>query len=403
MIQRDGWVLTPLGKILSQVSRPVRVDPSVTYRLLGAQWYAKGLFAKAEKIGAEIQANTLFEVKTGDFIYNRLFAWKGSFAVASHEHDGCFVSNEFPCFEADHDRLDPRFLWLYFSRQKAWSEALGLSSGSTPTSRNRLKEEQFLRMSIPLPTLSEQRRIVARIEEFAAKIEEARTLRQRTPAQEVLTAGRRALIGEAPGDDWIPLCTFVAEIENGKSPACEARPANLDEWGILKVGAVSFGVFDERENKALPPDHPYDPCYEVKVGDFLMSRANTTELVGACAIVERTRFRLLLSDKIFRFHFKKGAEVVPAWLNHVMKSPALREQIAKLASGTSPTMKNISKEKVLRLLVPPNSGPEQRRIVARLDALQAAVDELKRLQAQTAAELDALLPSILDRAFKGEP
>ncbi len=179
-IQRDGWVLTPLGKILSQVSRPIRVDPGATYRLLGAQWYAKGLFAKAEKTGAEIQANTLFEVNTGDFIYNRLFAWKGSFAVASEEHNGCFVSNEFPCFEADHDRLDPRFLWLFFSRQKAWSEALGLSSGSTPTSRNRLKEDQFQRMVIPLPPLPEQRRIVARIEELAAKIEEAHRLRRQS-------------------------------------------------------------------------------------------------------------------------------------------------------------------------------------------------------------------------------
>lgn len=387
---------------MSQVSRPIRVDPGATYRLLDAQWYAKGLFAKAEKTGAEIQANTLFEVNTGDFIYNRLFAWKGSFAVASEEHNGCFVSNEFPCFEADHDRLDPRFLWLFFSRQKAWSEALGLSSGSTPTSRNRLKEDQFQRMVIPLPPLPEQQRIVAQIEELAAKIGEARTLRQHAAAEALLAAGRRALIGGTPTDDWIPLCTFVAEIENGKSPACEARPANLHEWGVLKVGAISFGVFDERENKALPPDHPYDPRYEVKVGDFLMSRANTTALVGACAIVERTRPRLLLSDKIFRFHFKKGVEMVPAWLNHVMKSPALREQIARRASGTSPTMKNISKEKVLALFVPQNSESEQRRIVAELDALQAEVDELKLLQAKTASELDALLPSILDKAFKGE-
>jgi type I restriction enzyme S subunit len=50
--------------------------------------------------------------------------------------------------------------------------------------------------------------------------------------------------------------------------------------------------------------------------------------------------------------------------------------------------------------VPPLA--EQRRIVAELDALQAEVDALKRLQAETSAELDALLPAILDRAFKGE-
>jgi type I restriction enzyme S subunit len=45
---------------------------------------------------------------------------------------------------------------------------------------------------------------------------------------------------------------------------------------------------------------------------------------------------------------------------------------------------------------------EQHRIVSGLDALQAEVDALKRLQAETATEVAALLPALLDRAFKGE-
>ncbi|MFO0348670.1 MAG: hypothetical protein ACK51S_01895 [Alphaproteobacteria bacterium] len=85
-----------------------------------------------------------------------------------------------------------------------------------------------------------------------------------------------------------------------------------------------------------------------------------------------------------------------------MKSPALRTQIVAGASGTSPTMKNISKEKVRALLVPQMPVTEQRRIVAELDALQAKVDAVKALQTETAAELDAMLPAILDKAFKGE-
>jgi type I restriction enzyme S subunit len=133
-----------------------------------------------------------------------------------------------------------------------------------------------------------------------------------------------------------------------------------------------------------------------------MSRANTTELVGACAIVGRTRTRLLLSDKTFRFHFRDNVNIESRWLDHAMKSSALREQIERGASGTSPTMKNISKEKVMELLLPPHSLPEQRRIVAELDALQGEVNALKRLQTETAFELDALLPSILDKAFKGQ-
>ena len=65
-------------------------------------------------------------------------------------------------------------------------------------------------------------------------------------------------------------------------------------------------------------------------------------------------------------------------------------------------MKNISKEKVLNLRLPPFALPAQRRIMSELDALQQEVDALKRLQAETAVELDALIPSVLDRAFSGE-
>jgi type I restriction enzyme S subunit len=57
---------------------------------------------------------------------------------------------------------------------------------------------------------------------------------------------------------------------------------------------------------------------------------------------------------------------------------------------------------VKAFVVPVPPLPDQRRVVAELDALQAEVDALKRLQAETAAELDALLPAILDRAFKGQ-
>ena len=91
------------------------------------------------ELGADIAANRVYSVKPGDFVYNRLFAWKGSFAVAGAEIDGAYVSNEFPCFTTTATRLNPYFLFWYFRREHAWTEVLGLSTGATPTSRNRLK------------------------------------------------------------------------------------------------------------------------------------------------------------------------------------------------------------------------------------------------------------------------
>jgi len=314
-----------------------------------------------------------------------------------------FGSTRYPTFRVDENRCVPKFLLNYFKTDEGREQLVRISPGSA--GRNRvLSIKRIPEVQIPLPPLAEQRRIVARIEELAAHIHEAGGLRTQAAeeAEALLASFRRARFGEAQTADWLPLSKYVKEIVNGKSPATEGRPASLDEWGVLKVGAVSFGVFDDRQNKALPYTYEVSPSLEVRSGDFIMCRANTVELVGACALVRTTRPKLMLSDKTFRFVFHEPRRILSEYLEQLLKSPALREQIKRGASGTSPTMKNISKQKVLALHVPPFAIPQQRRIVAELDALQAEVDALKRLQAETAAELDALLPAILDRAFKGE-
>ncbi|MGI8554045.1 MAG: hypothetical protein ACR2PL_25160, partial [Dehalococcoidia bacterium] len=159
-----------LGDVLEPVSRAESVRAAGTYDLLGAHWYARGLYTKDSKLGTAIQAKTLYRVEAGDFVYNRLFAWKGSFALADEVNHGCHVSNEFLCYRVAARRVDPQYLLLYFSRPSAWTEALGLSTGSTPTSRNRLKEERFLAMQMPLPPVGLQRTIACRVRAVLGKL-----------------------------------------------------------------------------------------------------------------------------------------------------------------------------------------------------------------------------------------
>jgi len=93
--------------------------------------------------------------------------------------------------------------------------------------------------------------------------------------------------------------------------------------------------------------------------------------------------------------------VLPEFLNTFLNSPAGQDAVQG-QSRTSSGLRTLSVGRIKAIAVPVAPLAEQRRIVAELDALQAEVDALKRLQAETAAELDALLPAILDRAFKGE-
>jgi type I restriction enzyme S subunit len=337
-----------------------------------------------------------------DLVISGINAAKGAIALYGPENTEPIAATiHYGAYTPKPDRADLSFLWWFFRSQFFRDLLAEHVPGGIKTE---LKSKRLLPIPIPLPPMAEQRRVVARIEELAAQIHEARTLRHQAAeeAEAMLTSHRRVTFGETPQGDWIPLSNFVSRIESGKSPATDGRQASSDEWGVLKVGAVSFGIFDEHENKALPVSFDVPSALEVHRGDFIMSRANTVELVGACALVRKTRPKLMLSDKTFRFVFHQPRNVLPEYMEQVLKSPPLRYQIERGASGTSPTMKNISKEKVLALRLPPFALPEQRRIVSELDALQAEVDALKRLQAETAAELDALLPAILDRAFKGE-
>jgi hypothetical protein len=87
---KASWPKIRLGEVVQQIERPGPVDATKVYRLLGVRWYGQGLFVREEKIGASIAANRVYSVRPGDFVYNRLFAWKGSFAVAGPEVDGAY-------------------------------------------------------------------------------------------------------------------------------------------------------------------------------------------------------------------------------------------------------------------------------------------------------------------------
>lgn len=209
---------------------------------------------------------------------------------------------------------------------------------------------------------------------------------------------RKASAGLVPISDCFPvvrLADVVSDLVNGWSPQCFERPAELDEWGVLKLGAVSFGEFDENENKALPTNMQSISELEIQVGDVLISRANVARLVGACAVVRQTRPRLLLCDKIFRAVFRPDSPVDPEFLAEVLKIPHLRRQIECAITGSSATMQNITKEALLDLRFPLPSLPEQRELVERVAAARAEIvrerAEADRLAAAIAAETEALL------------
>ena len=186
---------------------------------------------------------------------------------------------------------------------------------------------------------------------------------------------------------WIKLGDITVFSNSGWSPQCLKRTRIDDEWGVLKVSSVSWGTFNPNENKALPRSMQPRKEIEVKVGDFLLSRANTEDLVARSVVVLKTPSKLMMSDKIVRLNLSN--QINKTFINIANTSCCSRNYYANHASGTSSSMKNVSREVIYKLPIPLPPLPEQHRIVAKVDRLMALCDQLeaqltKRTEKQTA-------------------
>ncbi|OLD93033.1 MAG: hypothetical protein AUI36_46980 [Cyanobacteria bacterium 13_1_40CM_2_61_4] len=348
----------------------------------------------------QIAKKSHFVIKSGDVIYNKLFAWKGSFGIAPPELDGMFVSDKFPTYELDRQKVYENWLRWYFRCPALWEEARTMSTGSAALSKLTLNPPKLLLLTMPLPPLDEQRRIVVRIEAVAARVEEARGLRRQAQKE------RRALISGCLGRMALGIRVdghlgnvLQEKPRNGWSVRCDGSENGIP---VLSLGAVTGFQYRATEFKRTSESTSQDADYWLQPGDLLVTRSNTPELVGHAAIYNGSPYPCIYPDLMMRLvvdENRADKHFVHRWL----MIPSVRDYVLNESKGTSPTMKKISQGVVMNIPFPSSlSLPEQRRIVAYLNNLEAKVETLKRLQAETAAELDALLPSILDRAFKGE-
>lgn len=185
---------------------------------------------------------------------------------------------------------------------------------------------------------------------------------------------------------WVKCRNEMAVLLN-ITPAAAAigSPRRPGLWGVLKVSAVSWGAFDENANKELPPDLLPRPEYEVNDGDFLLSRANTEEPVARSVVVGTVKPQLMLSDKIIRLDVSSLMNRI--FLNLSNNASHSRVHYIANASGTSSSMKNVSREIVLKTPAPLPPAAEQSRIVARVEELRCLCDELRqRLSASQATQ-----------------
>jgi len=274
---------------------------------------------------------------------------------------------------------------------------LGLEKLNRAAAIPGLNRADAYRQKLLLPPLDEQKRIA----EILDAADALRAKRREALAQ--LDALLQSTFLDMFGDPvtnpkgWKigRLADVVKRLDGGQNVA---QSETETQYRILKVSAVTLGQYHPEESKYLPEDFFVPESYLVKKGDLLISRANTTELVGTTAYVWQTPQNIVLPDKIWKFIWKECAVVEPIFIYHLSQNPKFRRVIENLATGTSGSMKNITKSKLLSIPIPLPPLSLQRRFAAIVEGVER---QKARMRAH-GAELDALFASLQSRAFNGE-
>ena len=391
----NNWSLVPLGEILTKSENWIELKPTERYKQITVKIWGKGVVERNEVTGAEISASKRLQVYSGQFIVSRIDARHGAFGLIPDSLDGAVVTNDFPIFTPNHQKVLPQFLdWM--SKTASFIEICKAASEGT-TNRVRLKEDHFLAMEIPLPSLEEQRRIVGRVEELAGKIEEARSLRQQALKETELIIGASLQKFFSPKNDSVELGKVSTVIDPNPS---HRYPLYVDD-GVPIISTVDFVGEDgisTVQAKRVPLSFYEDTIgrFGVGDGDIIFSRKGK---VGY-ARLHPTNAKLAMTHTLCVIQPDRY-EVLPGYLLHFTRSPAFINYLMGTMNPNVgvPTL-GLGVIRSAPFNLPPL--PEQQRIVTYLDNLQAKVDQMKRLREQALKELDALLPSILDKAFKGE-
>lgn len=262
-----------------------------------------------------------------------------------------------------------------------------------------IRLEDIKNLKILLPPLDQQKKI-------AAILDAADTYRQKTKVlivkhDELIKSLFLEMFGDpvrnSKGWELKSLSEFIKSLNTGVSVNSINKEYREGDFGILKTSCVYSGIFRPSEAKVIRVDEYERMRLSPKADSIIISRMNTTELVGKSAYIENDYNNLFLPDRLWQTE-KAELSYNVRWLSHAVSFQSFRNEIGKISSGTSGSMKNISKKNYLKLPMIYPSKNLQNQFAERVQAIEA-----QKAQAQASlAQAEDLFNSLLQRAFKGE-
>ncbi|MBD3725675.1 MAG: restriction endonuclease subunit S [Moraxella osloensis] len=378
------WPLQKLGSVLDKSENWIEVQPDKEYSEVTVRLWGKGVNLRGTKIGSEIGSSRRLSVSEGQFIISRIDARHGACGLVPKNLDGAVVTNDFPVYTPKENKILPRYLEL-ISKTHLFVDACKRASEGT-TNRVRLKEPRFFNIEIPLPDIAVQKVVVDKVDFALGKLEEIKLLRSSLldDAQAMLSSAFHKIIEGAvykPMSEVAPIVRRQIEITvDGEYP---------------ELGARSFGKGIFHKPTLIGAELDWQKLYTVHSGDLVLSNIKAWE--GAIAAAGDNDHGRVGSHRYITCVPVEGVTTANFLAFYLLTQEGI-EQVQAASPGSADRNRTLAMKRLEKIKVPVPDYDKQ----LWFNQLQSYVEKIKQAQSENATELEALMPSILDKAFKGE-
>lgn len=318
--------------------------------------------------------------------------------VALSEHKG-IITSAYICLRPRKD-VSAKFYTYYLKALDSIKVFNGMGTGIRLT----LSYDLIKNMSLPVPPRDEQDQIVRYLDWQVSKINRLMAAKRKEIelTREYALAKIEDVFNTTIGTDSdnIPIGRHIRKIESGTSVNSIIGTADKETPGVLSTSCVYGNHFDASQNKRVEPaDYERVSC-PVRKNTVIVSRMNTPALVGACGFSDKDIDNVFLPDRLWQVYFDDT--LMPEFVWRYLSRPSAQAWFATIATGSSNTMKNITKPQFKAVLIPNVPSDMQRRIIKSISKITDERDTACQLYGQTISTLQALRTRLISDVVTGQ-
>lgn len=380
----EAYPLASMGQFLSHRKEFFQLDDAAEYQLVTVQLHGRGVRERTQLLGKAIKTKRQQRVRAGELLVAEIDAKAGGFGVVPDHLDGAIVSSHYFLYKIDETVIERAYLDYYLRSGRPEFDIQTFVQGSLNYAA--IRPHHFPELSIPLPPLDEQRRIVAKLDALRARVEQALALQ--AAAEEdmrgLLLSAFARITADAPMRpmaEIAPLVRRVVKIE---------PDVMYPELGLRSYGKGTF-----HKPAIQGSELGGKRIYRIEAGDVVFSNVFSWE--GAVAVAKPEDHGRYGSHRYIS-RVPVAGVITPQFLYFYFTTEAGLEQLRQASPGSAGRNRTLGLGALDAIKAPVPDYQQQ----LWFGELFARVEALRTRQANVQQELEAMLPAALDRAFRGE-